>query len=1061
MLNIKSNKFTTFCSVLLVNIYVLSGLVNAQESIDVADSKDKETKQKSENDWENEKVIQINTEEPRSSYIPYANYKEAKNFEEDNSSYYKSLNGDWKFNWSAKPEDRPKEFFTNDFDDTTWKTIPVPSNWEIQGYGTAIYTNIKYPFPKNPPFIPNDDNPVGSYRTSFEIADDWSEKDIFINFKGVSSAFYLWVNGKKVGYSQGSRTTVEFNITSYIQKGKNNLAVEVYRWCDGSYLEDQDFWRLSGIYRDVYLLARAKSYFKDYFIKAELSDDLKSGTLKFDSNLIGDNAIVSLFLLDKNGNVVGNTKGNVEEGIYQTTITVDNPDLWSNEFPNLYNLYIRLFNDKKEILEVIPQKIGFRSVDIEGNVFYVNKMPIKLKGVNRHETNPDKGHIVNKETILRDIKMWKENNINAVRTSHYPNIPLFYDLCDQYGIWVIDEANIETHDFGNKKEETNLLANSSEWKEAHLNRVKRMVIRDKNHPSIIMWSLGNEAGSGPNFAACRSWIHEYDSSRPVHYEGGDKSNSDVHSRMYAAHTWLGDDELKRPGILCEYTHAMGNSNGNLDEYWEKNIYKHENFIGAFVWDWMDQGIRKPVPEKYKDNIGKGPVKDTVFAYGGWEKHKYHHDKNFCMNGLIASDWTPHPGLFAIKYVYRNIHVNPVDLKTGEFNIKSWYDYGNIKDFVDGSWIVEEDGIKIAEGKIDNLDVPPRAEKVIKIAIPEIKQKGSKEYFLTLSFKANKNYSSLVEEGHELVFAQFKLPFEDKKDGEIKSEKYGEIDIVDNDEKKYTVNGKTFSAHFDKKNGQLISYSLNNKVLIKQGPKLDLWRAFTDNDRPAIKQKKYNDIWRNVLKEEIIKSVNFEKLENNSVKITSSYEIPKVESNYTITQTIKGNGEIEVNIDLDKTNCPENFKNPHRIGSQMLIDSSLNNLEWFGRGPNPTYEDRKFEKIGLFKSTVDEQWVEYSRPQENGNKVDVRWVNLTDKNGKGLKFIKKDSLLSVGAKHYSTKTMEDSDYSFKMERSEDVYLNIDHKQMGVGGNNSWGATALEKYQLNKKKYNYSYIIQPIK
>jgi beta-galactosidase len=585
-----------------------------------------------------------------------------------------------------------------------------------------------------------------------------------------------------------------------------------------------------------------------------------------------------------------------------------------------------------------------------------------------------------------------------------------------------------------------------------------MVERDKNHPSIIMWSLGNEAGTGPNFKAGRELIHELDPTRPVHYEGGHSIESDVVSKMYAGHEWRHFEHAKRPAVLCEYTHAMGNSNGILDEYWHGTIYQHDEYAGAFVWDWMDQGIRKPVPEAFRKNIGKGPVKETVFVYGGWEDNGFGHDGNFCMNGLIASDWTPHPGLFAIKYAYRNVHVRAIDVSAGKFAVKSWFDFCNVNELVEGHWILEENGHELARGAIVDLDIPARSEKEITVDLPEFSPKPGAEYFVTLQFKALASYSPLVDAGHELAYAQFALPVQPPERPEP-AVSDGKLTLENSDDR-FVVRGSDFIVTFDQANGLMTGYEYAGKQLIERGPELDLWRARTDNDRPAIDKKAYNAAWSTAVKQQAVSAVNATQLPNGAVRVELSAELPTVQSRYMQRATVYGNGEVQVDVKLDKFRLPREIRWPHRVGTELILAPGLENLKWFGRGPNPTYIDRKFERIGLFGGTVDEQWVDYSRPQANGNKVDVRWLRITDDAGYGLLFSAEGQPLSVGAKHYSKETMEASDYSFQMERSEKVYLNIDHIQLGVGGRNSWGAMAHGPYRLTAGTYEYAYRISPV-
>lgn len=1009
--------------------------------------------------WQDLSVIQENTERPHATMMTYPDAESALSFDRAQSPWFKLLNGDdWKFHWSENVNKRPVDFYQTAYNDSAWGTIPVPSNWQIEGYGVPIYSNIPYPFPKNAPVIPAEINPAGSYRKTFEIPEDWQGRRTLIHFAGVNSAMTLWVNGQQVGYSEGSRTPAEFDITKYLKPGKNLLAVEVYRWCDGSYLEDQDFWRLAGIFRDVYLWSVADVHLRDFKIDAQMD-----GRLTVDYELEGNTrgSSVAFQLRDPNGHVVFSKILEDEHSVLQ----VDQPQLWSAERPNLYTALLGV-KRHGEFVEIIPQRVGFRTVEIKGNVFYANGVKLKFKGVNRHEHHPDFGQVVTRESMLRDIRLFKEHNINAVRTSHYPNVPEWYALCDQYGIWVLNEANLESHDYGNNP--NNKLANAPEWKELHLDRVRRMAERDKNHPSVVVFSLGNEAGTGPNFDACYAYLKEHHPERPVHYEGDHKRKghpaTDFISMMYADQNWGKQGPFAKPILLCEYSHAMGNSNGNLHEYWHENIYLNDHHAGAFVWDWMNQGIRMPLPEAERHKIGTGPVEDTFFAYGGWFEHKLdrkvNNDGNFCMNGLIAADWTPHPGLAAIKHVYRNIHTSPVDLHAGQFKVTSWFDTVTISEVARGVWTLEENGRVIAEEDIPPLHIPARQEGDFAINLPRLEALAGADYFLTLRFLATENYSPLVEAGHELAVEQFKLDFGTSFPASTaKADRLPAL-TVETSGTKTSVRGEDFEVIFCQESGLLESYSLKDKTLIERGPQIDLWRAYTDNDKDPIKRGSYNAVWRDAVAEGKVSAATLETLDSGAVRFTSVLQMPSVNSVAETVHTVYGDGEIDVAISYEFGQTQQQ-RWPHRIGTELIITGDLDTMAWYGRGPAPTYSDRQFEPIGRFTSTVDAEWVDYSRPQENGNKTEVRWISLTGEDGSGIRIATNDRPLSVGAKFYSKATMEAADYAFQMERSDSIFLNIDHRQLGVGGNNSWGMTALPKYQLRVDEAAYSYRIWPIR
>lgn len=1056
-------------------------------------------------DWSNLEIIQTNTEKPRATLFSYENAEKAMSYQPAKSERYLLLNGDWKFNWSPRPSDRPTDFYRTDFVDTGWDTIFVPSNWEIQGYGTMVYSNAKYPFGKHEPHIPAEDNPVGSYRKVFELPATWSKKEVFIAFDGVNSAFYLWVNGQKIGYSQGSRTVAEFNITQHLKPGKNLIAVEVYRWCDGSYLEDQDFWRLSGIFRDVYLTARPDTFLRDARVVTDLDDQYRDAALQIDLEFAGaTQGKAVLEMLSADGEAIWSETRPVAPEV-SLTREVSNPAKWTNETPNLYTLLITLKDERNKTLEVVPLRVGFREVAIKNNVFQVNGVPVKFKGVNRHETHPDTGQVVSRESIIRDLKLCKELNINAIRTAHYPNIPAFYDLCDAYGIWVMDEANIESHGYGTPygfvEKGSNPIANKPEWKEAHLNRVERMAARDKNHPSIVVWSLGNEAGIGPNHDATYQFLKRHYPHRPVHYQGEQRPGlpaSDFHSKMYSFPDWTSHDDEALTGVvkttlLCEYSHAMGNSNGNLKEYWD-TILAEPTHAGAFLWDWMDQGMRKPVPEAFAHNIGIGPVKEYAFAYGGWAKHDYPHSGNFCMNGIIASDWTLRPGAIALKTIHQNVSITDADLANDTLRIHNHYDFSYLDRMVTARWTLKRNGHTVAQDEIENLHIAPQSSKLVTLALPEITSQGPSEYFLDITFHATKDYSTLVEAGHELAFVQ--LPVEHLNQAEVQQTPTSpELIRITEDADRVTLVGKEgFTLHISKQSGFIERYQIAGRTLIENPAKLDFWRVPVDNEKKLIEEYKMAPRWKWALHNMEIESLTTQTHANGSATVNVTIKLTNVEASCSLEYHVFGNGEVHVEAifqfpELNKkakfasvntspvatfSEVPIDRKSriheiaqyeklalPHRVGMQFHLPKDMQHLTWYGRGPWATYSDRKMERIGLYQGTVDQQWVEYSRPQENGNKTDVRWVSITNHEGHGLKFVGISAPLSVGAKNYDTYTMENADYSFKMKRSNFVHLNIDHLQMGVGGVDSWKTGPLKNYLILGQHYAYSYRILPLK
>ncbi|MEN8248647.1 MAG: glycoside hydrolase family 2 TIM barrel-domain containing protein [Bacteroidota bacterium] len=1020
-------------------------------------------------DWDNVKVLQINREKPHTTMMVYKDTVKAGSFDRTASQYFKSLNGQWKFNWSENPSKRPEDFYKTNYDISKWNEIAVPSNWEIQGYGIPVYTNVEYPFEKENVKAPKEWNPVGSYRHSFVVPEGWKGREVYINFDGVESAFYIWVNGKKVGYSQGSRTPAEFNITKYLKKGENSLAVEVYRWSDGSYLEDQDFWRLSGIFRDVYLWSTPRTHIRDFNIKASLDDSFSDGLFNLEGEIVSGTKgeyTIAYELLDSEGNSViyDSKKYSVSKGKLSFSLsekTIKGVKSWNAESPRLYDLFIILENKKGEILEVIPQKVGFRRVEILNGNLLINGVAVLFKGTNRHEHHPETGHYVTEQDMIDHIILMKQNNINAVRTSHYPNAPLWYDLCDQYGIYLIDEGNIEVHGFGNKGD--NLLTGSPDWEEAYLERVQRMVYRDRNHPSVVIWSMGNESGDGPNAKSCWDWVKENDPSRPYLYEGTTRPTgrvyADIYSRMYPLpeeSKKIIKERSEMPFILCEYTHAMGNSNGNLKEYWDL-IYQDNNFQGAFVWDWIDQGIKQDVPEEYRATSAN----EHFFAYGGWWENAkgVRNDGNFCMNGLIASDMTPHPGLNTIKYFYRNVHVEAIDLTAYKFRITNWFDFSNSVEMVTGSWEILEDGKSVLKGELGALDIPARSTKDIQLDMGDFAPKAGKEYHITFSFQLLKD-TFFATVGHELAWDQFRLPVSSNKS----------LDEIENSDtpqwkknkREITVWGSGFSIVFDNITGGLKKYYAGEDLLIKRGPLPDFWRIPTDNDRGAV--KKGNSVVKELAKWEnaadwMIDNMTVEQ-KGNALVVTAIGSMPNIKAEYIQTYIVYGNGVVDVSCnykagDIELPMAP-------RFGTNMVVAPGYDKLEWFGPGKYPTYIDRNVEKVGVYNSTVADEWVDYSRPQENGYKSDTRWFSLTNGKGKGL-LITAAPLVGFGVSHYDRINIQESDYSFELTAHPEIFLNVDYKQMGLGGTTSWGPKAipLEKYRLNNEDYSFKYRISPLK
>lgn len=1015
-------------------------------------------------EWQDPTVVGVNKEPPHAVRVSYPDAESARVAEpgRETSPWLQSLNGDWRFHWVPKPADRPTEFFGTSFDDSAWKTIPVPSNVEFQGYGIPIYVNIKYPWGKaDPPHIPADNNPVSSYRRKFTIPETWKGRQTFLRFDGVNSAMYVWVNGQKVGYSEDSRTPAEFNITRYLKDGENLLAVEVYRWSDASYLEDQDFWRLSGIFRDVALVSTATLRIRDIEAKPVLDDQLRDAQLTVIATLSNQtdkssSATVEIVLSDAEGKPVDGTAATmsvapVEAGqeARTTLVTaVKQPALWSAEHPNLYKLLVTLKDADGGIIEVVPVTVGFRKVEIKGGELLVNGRAILIKGVNRHEFDPDTGQAISIESMIRDIKLMKQNNLNTVRTCHYPDQPAWYDLCDRYGLYLIDEANIESHGMGYGKES---LANFPEWLNAHMDRTQRMVERDKNHPSVIIWSLGNEAGFGPNFVATGKWVKQRDPSRPVHYERAGKDPiTDIVCPMYARPKELAEwasEPRTRPLIQCEYAHAMGNSVGNLWKYWEL-IYSKKHLQGGCIWDWVDQGIRQPRSKPaHSLYVPVKPGDKTFWAYGGdFGPADVPSDDNFCCNGLVSADRTPHPALYQVKKVYQYVHGKLADGATGAIELTNWYDFTNLKDIAQCDWRLLADGEELQKGSLDDLDIAPRATKTVRAAFKPFEAKPGVEYFLDLSFKL-KLGTLWADRGHELAWLQFKLPSEPAAQARESSPANMPALKVEQSGTKITVSNADNVWTFD--NGLLASWKFSGKQMVAQPLRPHFWRAPTDNDRGNNMTKRLG-VWRDAGEKLHVREVNVKQVQPGRVLIAVDADLPTVESVYRITYALLGSGDCIVEGKFE----PGSAKLPDmpRFGMQMGVSGALKDIAWFGPGPQETYCDRNDARMGLYSGAIADQFcTDYTEPGESGNKADVRWAALTG-DSVGLLAVGMP-LLSVNALPFTTADTEGPKHAFEIPQRDFVTLNLDLKQMGVGGDDSWGALPHPEYLIQPVAQEY--------
>jgi beta-galactosidase len=1001
-------------------------------------------------DWENPEMIGQNKEPAHCTLMVYPDVETAMEATREASPFFQLLNGDWKFNWVRKPGDRPVDFYKLDYNVSGWEEVPVPSNWQMHGYGIPIYTNVTYPFPKNPPHIPHDYNPVGSYRTTFTVPSDWKGRQVFIHFDGVKSAFYLWINGQKVGYSQDSMTPAEFNITEYLCEGENILAAEVYRWSDGSYLEDQDMWRFSGIYRDAYLFSTPAVHVRDFFVRSDLDERYKDASLRatvkirnYGAEVAGAHT-VDVTLLGPTGTPVGNdplmsqTVSDIAargETVLEMVASVVNPRKWSAETPNLYTVLLTLKDGDGRVVEVERCAIGFRKVEIKENQLFVNGASIKIKGVNRHEHDPDHGRAIPLSRMIQDIKLLKQNNINTVRTSHYPDQPVWYDLCDRYGIYLIDEANIESHGMGYRLDET--LGNNPVWEKAHVARVTSMVERDKNHPSVIVWSMGNEAGSGCNFDAASAAARKIDPTRPIHYERYNEI-ADIHSEMYARIIQLekyAKEKPVKPFILCEYAHAMGNSVGNLQDYWDV-IGAYPCLIGGCIWDFVDQGLRK-----------KAPDGTEFWAYGG-DYGDEPNDDNFCCNGIVQPDRRPNPSLHEVKKVYQNVKVEPVDLASGKVLVRNRYDFLSL-DFLEPSWELLQDGEVIQRGTLSVLSIEPKAAQEVTVPFKSPEPMPSAEYFVTIAFSLAED-TPWAERGHVVAWDQFQVPFEVPPVSAIGVAAMPAVTLHESS-RAITVNGKDFALTVGKASGAIESFTYRDRQLISAPLIPNFWRAPIDNDRGNGMRKRLA-VWRSAGQERQVVAIEATQLAAQVVRITADMILPAGDSKCRSIYTVHGSGDVIVDNEFEPgKGLPE----LPRFGMQMAVPEEFDTVRWYGRGPHESYWDRKTSAaVGLYSGSVEELIHPYIRPQENANRTDVRWVAFTNNDGIGLLAVGMP-LLNFSAWPYTMQDLEEATHNYQLPRRDNITVNLDCQQMGVGGDNSWGARTHRQYTLPAKPYRYCF------
>jgi beta-galactosidase len=1040
-------------------------------------------------EWQDPAVQHAGVEPPSATMTVFGDTASAQTLEPKLPPFFQSLNGQWKYHWSATPAARVPEFWRNDFNDSAWPTIRVPANPEIEGYGIPIYTNITYPWKSaNPPLIPADAlNHVSAYRRTFSVPPAWAGREIFLTFDGVNSFFYLWVNGEKLGFSKDTRTPSTFRLTPHLRPGKNQLAVEVFRWNDGSYLEDQDFWRLSGIMRNVSLWSAPSVHVRDFTIRTDLDAAYRDATLTVTAEVRNFTSVTRVagveiklydptgkFLLDLAAPGTSIAGGGSKE--FKLRMPVANPRKWSAEIPQLYTLLLTAKDEAGRVLETIPWRVGFRAVEIENGQLLVNGAPVLFRGVNRHEWDPDSGQVMTRERMLQDIRLMKQNNINAVRSCHYPNVPEWYALCDEYGLYVIDEANIESHGMGY---EEHTLAKVPAWGPAHLDRTIRMFERDKNHACIITWSLGNEAGFGENFIRDYQWLKQHDPTRPVQYENPRSAEvSDVVCPMYpgvdAVRNYAALPRTK-PFIMCEYAHAMGNSSGDVWAYWRPIYEGRPHLQGGYIWDWVDQGLRTPVPASGKieqlDNpksLPLDPARGTFFAYGGtFGSPDLTSDGNFCANGLVSADRVPHPGLAEVKKVYQPIQMQAGDLARAEVEFQNWSDFLPAETWLAADWRVVAEGRILQQGRVEGLTLAPREKKKLTLPVQSIAPAPGVEYFLEVSFKL-KDPTPWADAGHEVAWEQFQLPL-------TASALVVGCDTlpplqVEQGPEQITVRGGNFNATISRRTGLLVSLKSGESELLEAPLGPHFWRAPVDNDRGSgmagtEPSKGFwspggMGLWRKAHETWEARSVKVRPAGAGSVVITVDGWINAFECAQQIVWTVLGNGEVDVSTSWlpGEKSLPE----MPRFGMQTTLRAGFDNLVWLGKGPQETYADRQAARVGLYRGKVKDQFFDYSKPQETGNKEAVRWLALTDAQGRGLLAIGQP-LLSANALHASTDdlfcaTNKENYYSYLLPKRETVTLNLDLKQRGLGGDDSWGALPHEPFRLSVWPTTYSYRLQ---
>ncbi len=1014
--------------------------------------------------WLDPEVNEVNTMAPRAAFFAYETENLAKADQKARSERYLSLEGKWKFNFSKDHDKAPRDFYSLKYDDSQWTDFPVPGILELNGYGDAIYSNNGYPwrtqFRPEPPFVEERNNYTGSYRKMVTVPADWKGERIYLHVGSATSNLMVWVNGKFVGYSEDSKVSAEFDLTKYLTPGKENLiAMQVMHWCDGSYLEDQDFWRFTGIAREVYLYARPQAHIADLFITPDLVNNYQDGTLEVKLNAVGAKGETVMFSLkDKEGKEVAAQTAKVGgNGEVKVNFNVKNPLKWTAETPNLYTLYTTLM-DGKQVAEVVPQRVGFRKVEIKNAQVLVNGQPVLFKGANRHELDPVTGYVVSMDRMLEDIRVMKELNINAVRTCHYPNDPRWYELCDIYGIYMVAEANIESHGMGYGDK---TLAKEPTYEKAHLERNESNIKIYKNHPSIIFWSVGNEAGYGPNFEKAYDLVKAYDPSRPCQYEqAGQNGKTDIFCPMYYDYggcEWYAKGDNPRPLIQCEYAHAMGNSMGGFKEYWDM-VRKYPKYQGGFIWDFVDQGLR------VKNKQGK-----TIYAYGGDFGRYPTSDHNFNCNGIINPDRKPNPHANEVRYYYQNIWATAKDLKAGEVEVYNENFFKSLDD-VELQWTLESEGKVLANGR-SALDIPAQQKRVVKLDGYSLPADVKGEVVLNLDFVLKKA-EPMLDAGYAVAREQFVVnPYTFPTMESVLAVTSGKYDTrkVEKEEKVawVTLSAGNTSVTFNHWNGWIDYLDVDGKPMLEEGYAItpDFWRAPTDNDYGAGTQRKLH-AWKNPeMKMKSFKVVENEGKAEKGVEVV--YDMPSVEATLTMTYTLTPAGELVVNeamtVNKDAKHKPELM----RYGMQLVMPKAYNMLTYYGKGPGENYIDRNNgDRLGVYDAKVADQYWGYVRPQESGNKTEVRYWQVKDENGKGLEFYS-FAPMECSTLNYLASDLDDGwDKNAHQSHSGDLtprdfsVVKLAARQRGLACVNSWGAIPLEQYRMPYQDYSFTYVIRPL-